>query len=93
MNIIEMQIKIHKENITNLSNKLNETTDIYEQIRMNDKIKTEQEFLYSLYDIYKSLVTNYSDKNMNNKDNQNSLEKNKFKNDNNKKENLSEKTN
>ena len=81
MNITEMQIKIHKENITNLSNKLNETTDINEQIRINDKIKTEQEFLCSLYDIYKSLVTNYSDKNMNN-NNQKNLDKNKFKTDN-----------
>ena len=93
MNTTERQIKIHRENITNLINKLNETSDINEQIRINDKIKTEQEFLCTLYDIYKNLVTNYSDKNMNNKDNQKNLDKNKFKKDNNKKENLTEKTN
>ena len=49
-----IEIKKHKANIQNLSNKLINTVDINEEISVNNEIKKETELLLSLLNIKKN---------------------------------------
>lgn len=49
MDNLEIQIKKHKGMITQLTSSLNEIKVINEEITINDKINTEQIFLYILF--------------------------------------------
>ena len=73
MENVEIQINIYKEKITKLINKLNITKDIKEQKIINDKIKIEQEFLNSLYEIYNGLINNNNDNKQDENTNKNKI--------------------
>ena len=67
-NPTEKEIKKHKDKITYLTNKLNNTFDIDKEISINNEIKNETEFLSSLLKKRKNeLNKNNNNMNTNNK--------------------------
>ncbi len=55
MEAIESKIEYHKTILKQLAEKLINTKDYKEESLINEKIKTQQEFLESLYEIFKNL--------------------------------------
>ena len=58
MEEIYNQIKIHKEKINELINRLKNSTNIADDIIINKEIKLEQNFIESLYNIYNKNTSN-----------------------------------
>ena len=54
MDIIKDKLQIHKQAIKNLTEDLIKAKDLKEEIIIKDKIKMQQDFLDSLYNILKS---------------------------------------
>ena len=58
MEEIYNQIKIHKEKINELTNRLKNSTNIADDLIINKEIKLEQNFIESLYNIYNKNTSN-----------------------------------
>lgn len=65
MDIIKDKLQIHKQTIKNLTEDLIKTKNLQEEIIIKDKIKMEQEFLDSLYNILNTYVKNSDEKTIN----------------------------
>ena len=66
MNYTLEEINKHKNKINSLSNKLINTSDINEEIMINNEIKNETECLLSLLNIKKNEIINLNNNNNNN---------------------------
>ena len=56
MEEMNIQINIHKEKLNNLNIKMNNTEDTNYVALLNNQIKSEQEFIDSLLNIYKKII-------------------------------------